>query len=209
MKTMLGAACAAALAIAMASPAAASLVQYQYDGVVVAVFGPEPTGVVAGDAAHVRLVFDTANLVDVSALASAETGVDYTDLKAASLSAPGAQLQIFVGPNAFTQADHFDFFGDSFGFGEPYVLFNNGAFFGIEYFGLNAYGAGLATAGAAPEMFDFAGGGFRPEGPSYAGYFDYAKAIRTDVPEPAVWSLMIVGFGMMGAALRRQQRRYA
>jgi len=200
------AATAAALAVAAASPAAASFVEYKYDGVVAAVFGPEPTGVVAGDAAHVRLRFDPATLVDVSAIASAETGVAYTDLKAASLLAPGAFLVASVGPNHFTQADQFSIFGDNFGFGAPYVLFNNGALLGIDLFALNGSGAGLATAGAFPEPFDFAGGGFRPEGPSYAGFYDYAHATWRAVPEPGVWGLMIAGFGLAGAALRRRPR---
>ncbi|MFL5295988.1 MAG: UrcA family protein [Phenylobacterium sp.] len=205
MKTILGVIGAVA-AIAMATPAAAGFVEYQYSGSVLAVFGPEPTGVVAGDPVHVRLRFDPANLVDVTDLAALETGLPYTDLKAASLQAPGAFIKVSAGPNEFTQADQLNFFGDAFGFGSPYVLFNNGAFFGIDFFALNSGQAGFATAGAFPELFDFVGGGFEPDGgPSYAGYFDYSSVRSAAVPEPASWTLMIAGFGLAGVALRRRR----
>ena len=39
----------------------------------------------------------------------------------------------------------------------------------------------------------------------YAGYREL-DAIGNTVPEPAAWSLMIVGFGLAGGALRRQER---
>lgn len=39
----------------------------------------------------------------------------------------------------------------------------------------------------------------------YAGYREL-DAIGNAVPEPAAWSLMIVGFGLAGGALRRQKR---
>ncbi len=36
--------------------------------------------------------------------------------------------------------------------------------------------------------------------------FEFANLARGGVPEPATWALMILGFGAVGAALRRKQR---
>jgi len=197
---------AAALAISAAAPAAAAVVEYQYAGIIGVLFSPEHAGGVnVGDAVNVLLRFDTANLVDVTDLAPAAFGVAYDHLEAASLKGPGALLRLSSGPQHFTEADQFDFFGDPFGLGGPYVLFNSGKFFGIQFFGLNPKAAGFATAGGSPEPFDFAGGDFRPEGPSYAGNFDYGSVKMRAVPEPAGWALMILGFGAAGAALRRRR----
>lgn len=41
------------------------------------------------------------------------------------------------------------------------------------------------------------------EGGSYSGQFAYGTA--ASVPEPAAWGLMIAGFGMVGAAMRRRR----
>jgi PEP-CTERM motif len=212
MKTMLGAA-GVALAIAIAAPVAASTVQYQYQGSVTDVFGPDPVGVVAGDQVYVTLRYDTSLLLDVTAAANAAFGTSYASIEAATLTTPGDFLHVSVGSNpitgAFTQADQAGFAPDPLGAGgNPYVLFKDGGFFGVAFFGINSSLAAFDTAGLLPEPFNFVGGSIAVGGPSYGGYFDYAKAIRTDVPEPAVWSLMIVGFGMTGAALRRR-RRYA
>ncbi|MBS0333864.1 MAG: PEP-CTERM sorting domain-containing protein [Proteobacteria bacterium] len=38
------------------------------------------------------------------------------------------------------------------------------------------------------------------------GDYDAAAATFTGVPEPAAWSLMIVGFGALGLGLRRNRR---
>jgi hypothetical protein len=198
---------AATLALSTAAPASAALVEYQYAGIIGVLSDPAHAGGVnVGDLVDVRLRFDTANLVDVTEVAKATYGVAYDDLKAASLSAPGAALRLSSGAHHFTEADEFDFFGDPFGLGGPYVLFNNGKFFGIQFFGLNPEKAGFATAGASPQPFDFAGGDFLPGGgPSYAGYFDYGSLKVRGVPEPASWALMICGFAAAGAVLRRRR----
>lgn len=210
MKTMLGLA-GAALAMALATPAAASIVQYQYQGSVAAAFGLDPVGVAAGDQVHVTVRFDTAYESDVTAAANAAYGTFYSSIKAATLTTPGAFLHIQVGSNpisgAFDGSEQVPFAADPFGTGgNPYVLFKDGGFFGVSYFGANTSFAAFATAGAAPEFYDFVGGSIKVGGPSYGGFFNYDKATRADVPEPAAWSLMIVGFGLAGAGVRRRRR---
>jgi len=205
MKTLFGVA-GVTLAIATATPAAASLVQYQYQGAVAAVFGLDPEGVAVGDIAHVRVRYDPSLLADVTATANATFGTSYGKLQAATLTGPGAGLEVDLGPHHWDQGDQFDFFPDPFGAGAPYVLFKDGGFFGVAFFGLKFGTSAFDTAGPAPETFDFVGGSFKVPGPSYGGFFDYAHATFDGaVPEPTAWSLMIVGFGLVGAGLRRRR----
>jgi len=198
---------ALALAISTAGPASATIVRYEYAGIIGVLSDPAHSGGVnVGDVARVLLEFDPADLVDVTAAAQDAFGVTYDHLEAAPLVGPGARLKVAIGPNSFTEADQFAGAGDPFKIGGgPHVLFEGGKFFGIQFFGVNAKGAAFVTAGAAPEPFDFAGGDFSAGGPSYAGDFDYAKVKVTSVPEPAAWTLMICGFGAAGAVLRRRR----
>jgi hypothetical protein len=199
---------AAAMAMSSAAPASAAFVEYQYAGIIGVLLDPaHPGGANIGDQVNVLLRFDTADLVDVTDLANGAFGTTYDHLEAASLKAPGALLRVSAAQNKFTETDQFDFFADPFGLGGPYVLFNSGKFFGIQFFGLNKM-EGFATAGARPEQFDFVGGRFDPDSPpSYAGFFDYGSVKTRAVPEPAGWALMILGFGAAGAALRRRRAR--
>lgn len=49
--------------------------------------------------------------------------------------------------------------------------------------------------------------GFNDNGSRDADYDDYVIKITSAVPEPATWGLMLVGFGLMGAAMRRRTVR--
>jgi hypothetical protein len=42
---------------------------------------------------------------------------------------------------------------------------------------------------------------------SFSGGFYYTPAAVSDVPEPASWAMMLLGFGAVGAAMRRSRRR--
>lgn len=198
---------AAVLALAAAAPAGATQLDVHYSGMVAAVFGPFADGVAAGDLAQVSARFDTADLVDITDAANALFGTSYVDLKAAKLTGPGEFVLISVGPNHFTGADQIG--GDPFGIGGgPHVLFNGGAFFGVDFFGVNQKGSAFVTSGAAPEPFQFVGGNFVApgvEGPSYGGFFDFKAATFAAAPEPASWALMIGGFGLAGTTLRRRR----
>jgi hypothetical protein len=46
--------------------------------------------------------------------------------------------------------------------------------------------------------------GFYPLGPNGQG-FGYSQGFTTGVPEPAAWTMMLVGFGALGGALRRRR----
>lgn len=197
---------ALALAIPAAGPASATIVRYEYAGIIGVLFDPAHSGGVnLGDVAHVLIEFDPAGLVDVTAAAKDAFGVTYDHLEAAPLAGPGAKLRIAIGPNSFTEADQFGGAGDPFKIGGgPHVLLEDGKFFGIQFFGVNAKGATFVTAGAAPEPFDFVGGDFSAGRPSYAGFFDKSSLRGGGVPEPAGWGLMILGFATSGALLRRR-----
>ena len=80
---------------------------------------------------------------------------------------------------------------------------------------VNSMGVAFFTLGASPGGFDFNLGGFVP--PSQFSRqdvsltFDLAQTggppLSAPVPEPATWAMMLMGFGGLGAALRR--RRFA
>jgi hypothetical protein len=60
------------------------------------------------------------------------------------------------------------------------------------------------TATSANSVLSFAGAG---RSDSYGGYVDNIRL--TAVPEPATWAMMILGFGAMGAVLRKRRRQTA
>ena len=210
MKTMMALA-GAALAMALATPAAASLSVFDYHGTVAAVFGLDPVGVMAGDDVEVRFRADTSVVTDVTAATNAFFGTSYNKVQVASLTAPGDYLHVRVGSQPITGAFNGDqqnpFWPDPFAAGgSPYVLFINSAFAGVDFFGINPSLAAFVTKGAAPETFDFVGGSVKVGGPSYGGFFDYSTLrVTAGAPEPAAWALMIGGFGLAGAALRRRR----
>jgi hypothetical protein len=198
---------AAAAAIALSLPAAATIVQVRFGGTVVGVLpGGDTNGVVAGDPVALRVRYDPSRLVDVTTAANTAFGTGtYTKLQAAPLSALGSGLRIDVASLHFTAADQLsgpDVLGAG---GDPYVLFRDGGFFGVSFFGAKPWLAAFNTAGATPEPFDFVGGSLKVGRPSYFGFFDYAGATFDGaVPEPASWAMMVAGFGLVGMTLRRR-----
>jgi hypothetical protein len=204
---LIRAAAIAAVAVTVGSvPARATIVQYRFAGTVTGILaGGDTNGVVLNDSVAARVRYDPAMLVDVTAAANAAFGAGtYTKLQAAPLTGTGAGLTIDVGPLHFTAADQLpvpDILGAG---GDPYVLFRDGSFFGVTFFGAKPWLAAFNTAGAAPEPFDFVGGSLKLGGPSYFGFFDYGSATFDGaVPESGSWALMIAGFGLVGGALRR------
>lgn len=65
--------------------------------------------------------------------------------------------------------------------------------------------ATLGQAWYSPLAFDIAHA--RSSGYTLAGTFNYTLVGGLGVPEPATWTMMLVGFGGLGAALRANRRR--
>lgn len=89
-------------------------------------------------------------------------------------------------------------------FGKTIVSFHvgaaKGAATGVGYQSTAFY---LFDAGNTPGGLDIVG--FNRAGLSNARLYSTGKFIRTAVPEPATWGMMIVGFGLVGASLRRRK----
>jgi hypothetical protein len=199
---------ASALAIALAAPAAAAPRDYFFGGIVDTVFDPAGLGgVVVGETvieATVRV--DRAFGVDVTDAANAAFGTHYTALEAVPVGPLDSLVFYLVifpppPPTVIQYLPHnWITTPDPLGLSGPYVLFNEGRFFGMGFAGVSDTGLGLFLAGAAPYPFDFVGGDVRLGAPSFGGHY-----VRAAVPEPAAWALMIAGFGLAGAALRRRR----
>ena len=66
--------------------------------------------------------------------------------------------------------------------------------------------AGTGRFAGASGTFEGAGLADARTRPTHVGIAFFGSAITPDVPEPASWALMIVGFGAVGLALRRRPR---
>ena len=89
----------------------------------------------------------------------------------------------------------------------PYATFENGVFKGFQV-------RADTPITTEPDLlvggFDFKiweDAYFFYPGPFFTGSFDPASVRIAYVPEPASWALMIAGFGLTGAALRRRKVR--
>jgi PEP-CTERM motif len=101
-----------------------------------------------------------------------------------------------------------------------------------ETFGFNfIIGQGGAVTWDAPEIFTFGNGGQlkvtlnpttfnegwfgttpgKKYGAVVTGNFEFLQApsLQSGVPEPATWAMMITGFGLAGAAIRRRRTSFA
>jgi hypothetical protein len=64
----------------------------------------------------------------------------------------------------------------------------------------------VGNIGAGPGPLDQFG---QPSANDYLGEYTAIGTIAPPVPEPASWALLIVGFGLTGAALRRRRSAFA
>jgi hypothetical protein len=78
---------------------------------------------------------------------------------------------------------------------------------GVQVFGVH-YGGGAGGGESAIYQIDFGTGGHLTLNlPASSNIYKFSSATRSAVPEPATWALMLLGFGGMGMALRRDRRR--
>jgi hypothetical protein len=210
-KTFWTAIAASSLAIALgfATPAAAVTTEYGLFGVVDTLINPAGLGdFVIGHTLLEGIVRVDPDLrFDVTATANAVYGTHYTRLEAAPVGASdffGVNLVVLTTPPPIVvgfERSNFFTTPDALGIAGPYALFNNGRFFTVAFGGVSVGGVALFSAGAGPFPFDFVGGDVRVGSPSFGGHL----LIPGDAPEPAAWALMIAGFGLAGAALRRRR----
>lgn len=222
---------AVAAPLALAAPAHAAYVQVDFSGQVLGVNPGGPASIGLGTPITFQAVFNPATLVDHTQSVNDGTGLGFSSVLTASLSDdPNASLTIKIGDVTFTKHDEVNYgtpegdcgAGCDLGAGDfPTVTYLDGAFAGIGNMFINAQGY---TFDADPIADAF--GGFDLGDQSVGGYqfflgrgdednpfrtiiavgdYDATAASFQAVPEPATWSLMMCGFGALGAILRRRR----
>lgn len=192
---------AAALALT-ASFASATPIAVNATGSVTVVSTPDGLGTSVGDPITLQAHFDSSALVSVDSL----FGISVPGVQFASLATdPAASLVITLGLRSWS-AQSEPFFGDDF-FGLfptplPHVVFVNGAFFGLNFFGIGpsddvfvSDAVGQIYFGSPPG--EILGGNSDPNVPPFwVGLWDLQGA-TISVPEPGTHSLMLLGLMML------------
>ena len=137
------------------------------------------------------------------------TGATWSQLYALTFSGPGTGAIVNVSGSSLTNYVNLDFGSLS----TDQVVFNFYDATNLGMGGMNVKGSILAPGA----YVNIAGGTvlgsvisntFHSEGATIGGNgYQGFSAGANAVPEPATWALMIVGFGMIGAAMRRRQAR--
>ena len=220
---------AAALPLALAAPAHAHYVQVAFSGQILAVNPGTPSAFGVGTPITFKVRYDTDKLVDRTQVIDDNTGLGFASVLTASLADdPNAALNIQIGSTSFTKFDAENYgtpegdcgAGCDLGAGNfPVADIIDGKFSGVGNTFIDAAGYSLdadpiADAFGGFDLGDGAGGydfffGQAADGDPFAttlavGNFDAASAVVTSVPEASTWTLMIVGLGLAGAALRRR-----
>jgi len=226
---------AAAAPLALAVPAQAAYVRADFSGSILGANPDAPASLAVGTPITFDIVYDPARSVDHTATFTAAIGPLFSSVVTNSLADdPNASLTIKVGDVTFTKFDEVNYGtpgGDcgptcDYGVGDfPSLTYLNGSLAGVGNMFVNAQGYVFD----ADPIADFFGGfdlgdqsvggyqfflgrgdGDNPFGDILAvGDYDVSAATFTAVPEPATWSLMIVGFGGLGLVLRGRARQAA
>ena len=132
----------------------------------------------------------------------------------AAIIPAATDFTINLGPLSFTAADNLD----SLFFGGPGIQYLNGAFNGLEFvtnfdFAGNSYQFRIDGQTLTVKLLS---GGFVTGNNLMSGKISTTLTNQTPftpgqttggVPEPASWALMILGFGAVGAMMRRRPSR--
>lgn len=138
------------------------------------------------------------------------TGATWAQLYALTFSGPGTGAIVNVSGSSLTNYVNLNFGSLS----TDQVVFNFYDATNIAMGGMNVKGSILAPGASV----NISGGSvlgsvisdsFHSEGAMIGGNgYQGFSASANAVPEPATWALMIVGFGMIGAAMRRRQAAF-
>lgn len=188
-KMLLGATCALAAALS-STPASAALLLFKLQGLSTNTF-------------NASFVFDTSKAPSIVL----STGVRYNGIPI-TYTLPGGTTQItengqFTGPTFQTLNNQGGFF---YGFLSQANGFNNRIqIFGPQLFtGTTAapvFSTGVFDLSSTPRQFT--------TDPLQVNYRLTVSEFVSAVPEPATWAMMLVGFGAIGATMRRRTRRVA
>jgi hypothetical protein len=184
----------AATALA-ATPASAALQTLNFSGSVLSVNPSIPSAVAVNDAVTMSVTFDDSFEV--------EPGVF-------GISGPGAAFNFTAGSLVFTLSDFIDVDAPS-----PVIVFDYAGYTGLtEVFFTGFDGENFLVTGVNLLGFDcpVAGCFLLATGPDLENVYA-AGTLTTEstgaVPEPASWAMLIAGFGLTGAAMRRRSRTAA
>ena len=84
------------------------------------------------------------------------------------------------------------------------LVWDNGGVFTLNY---GSGGSGILTVQLTDALFNKGIFWGTTPGEKHGGYVDATFTLtQSAVPEPATWAMMITGFGLVGAAMRRRQR---
>jgi hypothetical protein len=205
--TTLAAACAA-FASAHAAPITVNAI-----GVVTQVLAADAFGTTVGNQFALRATFDSGALID----AEDWFGVNIPGLQFASLADdPESSLLIQLGARSWTAMDEPSYgndFGGFFPAAIPHVVLLNGAFFGLDYFGIGPSDDTILNDALSQLLFgaplgEISGGDSDPNHPpTWIGKWDIEHA-TVAVPEPNTLAIVMLGIaGMTFQSVARRGRR--
>jgi hypothetical protein len=180
----------AAVAIVGATPASAALQTVNFTGSWLYIV-PTTTSWAPTDQISMSVTYDDTAY-------SATYGFAY------DIIGPGASLTLTIGSQQWTLADHFN----AFGVAVPFITFALPTGPEVFFTASNATPTGVITGASflgSPPGFGVVG----ELGNGFSGdTSDFVLSVA-GVPEPANWAMLIAGFGLTGAVMRRRRMAIA